>query len=69
VSIVKSKTFDANFTGGPPFWVDGTKAHKVALMCVNAVESKYQLANKCKLLFDLGSSATTFTLILATFEF
>ena len=50
---VKSKTFDANFTGSPPFWMDGTEAHKTALMCVDTVESKYQLLNKCKLLFDL----------------
>ena len=27
--------------------------HKTVLMCVNAVESNYQLLNKCKLLFDL----------------
>jgi hypothetical protein len=53
VSIVKSKTFDANFTGSLPFWADGTEAHKIALMCVDAVESKYQLLNKCELLFDL----------------
>jgi hypothetical protein len=53
VSIVKLKTFDTNFTRSPPFWADGTEAHKTALMCVNAVKSKYQLFNKCKLLFDL----------------
>ena len=53
MSIVKLKTFDANFTGSPPFWADGTEAHKTALMCVNAVKSKYQLLNKRKLLFDL----------------
>jgi hypothetical protein len=53
VSIVKSKTFGANFTRSLPFWIDGTEAHKTALMCVDAVESKYQLSNKCKLLFDL----------------
>jgi hypothetical protein len=53
VSIVKSKTFDANFTGSLPFWADGTKAHKTALMCVNIVESKYQLLNECQPLFDL----------------
>jgi hypothetical protein len=53
VSIVKSKTFDANFTGSPPIWADGTKTHKTALMCIDAVESKYQTLNKCKILFDL----------------
>jgi hypothetical protein len=53
VSIVKSKTVGANFTGRPPFWVIGTEVHKTALMCVNAVESKYQLLNKCKPLLDL----------------
>jgi hypothetical protein len=52
VPIVKLKTFDANFTC-PPFWADDTEAHKTTLMCVDAVESKYQLLNKCKLLFDL----------------
>jgi hypothetical protein len=26
---------------------------KVTLMCIDTVESKYQLLNKCKLLFDL----------------
>jgi hypothetical protein len=53
VSIVKSKFFDANFIGSPPFWADGTEVHRTALMCVDVVESKYQLLNKCKLLFDL----------------
>jgi hypothetical protein len=53
VSIVKSKTFGYNFSGSLPFWVDDTEAQKTALMCVDAVESKYQLLNKCKLLFDL----------------
>jgi hypothetical protein len=53
VSIVKSKTFDANFTRSLPFWADGTEAHKTMLMCVDTVQSKYQLLNKCKLLFDL----------------
>jgi hypothetical protein len=53
VSIVKSKTFDANFIGSPPFWADGTETHKTALMCVDAIGSKYQSLNKCKLLFDL----------------
>jgi hypothetical protein len=53
VSIVKPKTFDVNFTGSLPFWADGTEAHKTALMCVNVVESKYQLLNECQLLFDL----------------
>jgi len=33
--------------------MDGTKVHKIALMCVDAIESKYQLLNKCKVLFDL----------------
>ena len=51
--IVKSKFLGTNITGSPPFWVDGTKAHKAVLMCVDTVESKYQLLNKCKLLFDL----------------
>jgi hypothetical protein len=51
--LVKSKNFGANFTGSPPFWADGTKVHKTALMCVDAVESKYQLLNKCEFLFDL----------------
>ena len=53
MSIVKPKTFGANLNRSWPFWADGTKAHKTALMCVDAVESKYQLLNKCKLLFDL----------------
>jgi hypothetical protein len=54
VSIVKSNSFGASFTGRPPpFWADGTEAHKTTLMCVDVVESKYQLLNKCKLLFDL----------------
>jgi hypothetical protein len=53
VSTVKSKTFAANFPGSPPFWADGTKAHKTALMCVDAIEFKYQLLNKFRLLFDL----------------
>jgi hypothetical protein len=52
VSIVKLKTFDANFTGSPPFRADGTEAYKTTLMCVNSIKSKYQLLNKCKLLFD-----------------
>jgi hypothetical protein len=47
------KTFGTNFIGSSLFWADGTKAHKTALMCVDAVESKYQLLNKRKLLFDL----------------
>ena len=54
VPIVKSKTFGANFTGSPSFWTDGTEVYKTALMCVDIIESKYQLLNKCKLLFDLG---------------
>ena len=53
MSIVKSKTFGTNLTGSSSFWADGTKMHKIALMCVDTVESKYQLLNKCKLLFDL----------------
>jgi hypothetical protein len=53
VSIVKLKTFGANLSGSPPFWADGTKAHKTILMCINTVESKYQLLYKCKFLFDL----------------
>ena len=53
VSIVKLKTYDTNFIGSPPFWADGIKVHKIMLMCVDAAESKYQLLNKCKLLFDL----------------
>jgi hypothetical protein len=53
VSIVKLKTFGTNFNGSLPFWTDGTEAHKTALMCVDAVESKYQSLNKCKLLFKL----------------
>ena len=53
VSIVKLKTFGANFTRSPPFWADGTEVHKTALMVVDAVKSKYQSSNKCKLLFDL----------------
>ena len=53
VSIVQSKTFGANFTRSPPFWIDDTKAHKIVLMCVDTIESKYQLLNMCKLLFDL----------------
>jgi hypothetical protein len=53
LSIVKLKTFGTNFTRSPPFWADGTEAHKTALMCVDAVKSKYQLLNKCKLLFNL----------------
>ena len=53
MSIIKLKTFGVDFTGSPSFWADGTKAHKTAWMCVDAIESKYQLLNKCKLLFDL----------------
>ena len=53
MSIVKSKTFGANFTGSPPFWADGTEAHKIALMYVDAVESKYQSLNKRRMLFDM----------------
>ena len=51
--MVKSKKIGANFTGSPPIWADGTEAHKTAFMCVDAVESMYQLLNKCRLLFDL----------------
>jgi hypothetical protein len=54
VSIVKTKTFGANFTRSLPFWADGTDMHKIALMCIDDVESKYQVLNKCKLLFDLA---------------
>jgi hypothetical protein len=46
------KTFGANFIRSPPIWADGTEAHKTTLMCVDAVESKYELLNKCEL-FDL----------------
>ena len=53
MSIVKLKTFGANFIGSLPFWMDDTEAHKTALMCVDAVESKSQLLNKRELLFDL----------------
>ena len=52
MSIVKSNFFGANFTRSPPFWADGTKVHKTAMMCIDTVESTYQLLNKCKLLFD-----------------
>jgi hypothetical protein len=71
VSIVKLKTFGANFTGSPPFWADGTKAHKIVLMCVDAVEFNYQLLNKCKLLFDLivHQQQTLTLFFLATFQF
>ena len=51
--IVKVKFFGINSTKSPSFWADGTKGHKTALMCIDAVKSKYQLLNKCKLLFDL----------------
>ena len=34
-------------------WADDTEAYKNALMCVDAIESKYQLINKCEVLFDL----------------
>ena len=53
VSIVKLETFGANFTGSPPFWVDGIESHETALMCIDAIEFKYQLLNKYKLLSDL----------------
>ena len=53
MSRVKVKTFEVNFTGNLPFWADGTEVHKTALMCVDVVEFRYQLLNKCKLLFDL----------------
>ena len=52
----KVKNFWRQFHWNPaisPFWADGTKAHQTALMCINAIESKYQLLNKCKMLFDL----------------
>jgi hypothetical protein len=68
VSIVKLKTFGANFIGSPPCWADGTKTHITALMCVDAIESKYQLLNEYKLLFDLVvHQQTTFVWFLATF--
>ena len=51
-------------------WADGIEAHKTASMCIDAVKSKYQLINKCKLLLELAiHKATTFTSILATFQF
>jgi hypothetical protein len=53
VSLIKWKKFGANFTGSLPLWVDGTEVHKIALMCIDAIEFKYQLLNKCNLLFDL----------------
>ena len=53
MSIIKSKKIGAKFIGSLPFWVDGTKAHKTALMCVDAVKSKCQLLNKFKFSFDL----------------
>ena len=53
MSIVKLESFGANFTGSPPFWADGTEVHETTLMCINAVESKYQMLNKCRLLYDL----------------
>ena len=53
MSIVKLKTFDVNFNGSPPFWADGTEVHEITLMCVDAIESKYQLLSKWKLSFDL----------------
>jgi hypothetical protein len=69
VSIIKLKTFGANFTGSPSFWTDGTEAHKTALMCIDAVESRYQSLNKCKLLFDLIlHQQQHFTLFLTKFE-
>ena len=51
--IVKLITFGTDIIGSPPIWADGTKAHKIVLMCIDAIKSKYQLSNKCKLLFDL----------------
>ena len=53
MSIVKSKAFGANFTGSLPFWADVTEAHKTMLMYFDAVKSKCDLLNKCKLVFDL----------------
>jgi hypothetical protein len=52
VSIVKVTTFGANLFGSLPLCADGTEAHKITLMCIDAVESKYKLLNKCELLFD-----------------
>ena len=46
-------TFGTNFTGSLQFGADGTEAHKTALMCIDVVESKYQLSNKCELLVNL----------------
>ena len=43
MSIAKSKAFGANFTKSLQFWADGTKVHKTTLMCVDAVEPKYQI--------------------------
>ena len=53
MSIIKLNFFYANFTGISPFRADGNKVHNTALMCVDAIESKYQFLNKCRLLFDL----------------
>jgi hypothetical protein len=53
VFIIKLKFFGANFIGSPPFWAEGAEAHKIALMCIDDVESEHQLLNKCKLSFDL----------------
>jgi hypothetical protein len=53
VFIIKVTTFGANLSRSLPLCADGTEAHKTALMCIDAAESKYQLLNKCKLLFDL----------------
>jgi hypothetical protein len=70
VSIVKSTTFGANFIESLAFWADGTEVHKTAMMCVDAVKSKYHLLKKCKLLFDLVvHKEQIFALYLATFQF
>ena len=53
MSIVRLNFFGANITGSLPFWADGTKVHKTALMCVDTVESNYEMLNKCKQLLDL----------------
>ena len=49
----KVKNFWRRFDRKSTILADGTEAHKIVLMCVDAVESKYQLLNKCNLLFDL----------------
>ena len=53
MSIVKLTTFGTGLFGSPPFCADGSEAHKTALMCIDVVESKYQMLNNYKLLYDL----------------